>query len=111
MPSTTVEGRTAFADAMTLLAAVSTGALGLFLLIGSRNPGMAFHGLLFLAAGMLSAIFILHYSFDSGSLLEGSTGGSDGPAYVDGPIKVATIAAVVWGIAGFLVGDVLAWQL
>ena len=30
---------------------------------------------------------------------------------MDGPIKVATIAAVFWGIAGFVVGDVIAWQL
>ena len=30
---------------------------------------------------------------------------------MDGPIKVATIAAVIWGIAGFVVGDVIAWQL
>ena len=27
-------------------------------------------------------------------------------SYMDGPIKVATIAAVIWGIAGFVVGDV-----
>ena len=31
--------------------------------------------------------------------------------YMDGPIRVATIAAVIWGIAGFVVGDVIAWQL
>jgi cytochrome c oxidase cbb3-type subunit 1 len=31
--------------------------------------------------------------------------------YNDGPVKAATIATVFWGIAGFLVGDIIAWQL
>jgi cytochrome c oxidase cbb3-type subunit 1 len=30
---------------------------------------------------------------------------------MDGPIRVATIASVFWGVAGFVVGDVIAWQL
>jgi hypothetical protein len=30
---------------------------------------------------------------------------------MDGPIRVATIAALIWGVAGFVVGDVIAWQL
>ena len=33
------------------------------------------------------------------------------PNYNFGPIKVATIAAVFWGVVGFLVGLVIAWQL
>ena len=31
--------------------------------------------------------------------------------YMDGPIRVATIACVLWGVVGFLVGDIAAWQL
>ena len=66
---------------------------------------MAFHGLLFVVAGVLAAIFVLKISFQS-------AGPSDArDDYMDGPIKVATIAAVFWGIAGFVVGDVIAWQL
>jgi len=41
----------------------------------------------------------------------GKAGENDRDAYFDGPIKVATIAAIFWGIAGFTVGLVLAWQL
>ena len=67
---------------------------------------MAFHGFLFLAAGVLAAIFVVKIVFEAGAPRE--TPGDD---YVDGPIKVSTIAAVIWGIAGFVVGDVLAWQL
>ncbi|MEQ9134304.1 MAG: cytochrome-c oxidase, cbb3-type subunit I [Thalassobaculum sp.] len=35
----------------------------------------------------------------------------DGVAYNDGPIRLAVIAAVFWGLAGFLVGVVIAFQL
>ena len=66
---------------------------------------MAFHGVLFLVAGAAGALFVLNVSF----------GKADWHAptaeYVDGPIKVASIAALIWGIAGFVVGDVIAWQL
>ena len=80
-------------------------AIGLFLLFGSRDPAMAFHGLLFVVAGVLAAIFVLKISFQSANSADARDD------YMDGPIKVATIAAVFWGIAGFVVGDVIAWQL
>jgi cytochrome c oxidase cbb3-type subunit I len=35
----------------------------------------------------------------------------DTDGYFDGPIKVGVIASVIWGIAGFVVGDIIAWQL
>ncbi len=47
-----VEERAAFADAMALIGAVMGAGLGLALLFGSRDSGMAFHGLLFLLAGV-----------------------------------------------------------
>ena len=36
---------------------------------------------------------------------------TDTSGYLDGPIRFAVVAAVFWGIAGFLVGDIIAWQL
>ena len=36
---------------------------------------------------------------------------ADGLTYNDGPIRLAVIAAVIWGIAGFLVGVIIALQL
>ena len=66
---------------------------------------MAFHGLLFAVGGALAAIFVVKSSFESGAPPDGRDD------YMDGPIKVATIAAVFWGIAGFLVGVVIALQL
>ena len=84
MPKRAIEEWTAFADAMTLLGAVLSAAMGLILLLGSRDPGMAFHGLLFLVAGALAAILILLHSFDSSPKVEGPDE-RNGPAYVDGP--------------------------
>jgi cytochrome c oxidase cbb3-type subunit I len=31
--------------------------------------------------------------------------------YLDGPVRAGVIATAFWGIAGFIVGDVIAWQL
>ncbi|KAA5603476.1 cytochrome-c oxidase, cbb3-type subunit I [Roseospira marina] len=36
---------------------------------------------------------------------------SDGTFYAEGAIRLFVLAAVFWGIVGFLVGDVIAWQL
>jgi len=101
--TTTVE-KAAFADAMMLLGALTVAVGGLVLLLVSGDSGMAFHGLLFLIAALLAAVAILQISFDDEPREAETT-------YMDGPIRVATIAAVIWGIAGFVVGDVIAWQL
>jgi cytochrome c oxidase cbb3-type subunit 1 len=101
--TTTVE-KAAFADAMMLLGALIVAVGGLVLLLVSGDSGMAFHGLLFLIAALLAAVAILQISFDDEPREAETT-------YMDGPIRVATIAAVIWGIAGFVVGDVIAWQL
>ena len=65
MPTSGVEERAAFADAMALIGALIGAAVGLFVLFGSRDPAMAFHGLLFVVAGVLAAIFVLKISFQS----------------------------------------------
>jgi cytochrome c oxidase cbb3-type subunit 1 len=99
------EDNRAIVDALALIGAVGAAILGLLVSLVSRDPAMSFHGLLFLVAGAVAAIVILEVSFHDDSRLD--TKGE----YMDGPIRVATIAAVFWGVAGFVVGDVLAWQL
>ncbi len=103
MAGRSVAERAALADSLACIACIACAALGLTLLYASDSPGMAFHGLLLLLASAFAVFFVLEYSFDSVRKIE--TG------YMDGPIKVATIAAMAWGIAGFLVGDLIAWQL
>ena len=101
MTDTTVE-RQAFSDAMALLAAVLAAAIGLAIAALSNSGPMAFHGLLLaVGAGLAGGAVLV--------LMKSAT--SNQSEYFDGPIKVATIAAIFWGIAGFLVGDILAWQL
>ena len=105
MPAKGVEERAAFADAMTLLCTLIGAAVGLGIMLASRDAAMAFHGFIFFVAGALAAIFVLKLSFETPAPAQPNSG------YLDGPIKVATVAALIWGIAGFLVGDVIAWQL
>ncbi|MCG8558574.1 MAG: cytochrome-c oxidase, cbb3-type subunit I, partial [Hyphomicrobiales bacterium] len=94
----------AFSDAMAVLAAATVLVLGGFIAIASADAVMAFHGALIAAAALLAGLALL------GRLTDGDKADATS-FYNDGPIKVAAIATVFWGVAGFLVGDVLAWQM
>jgi cytochrome c oxidase cbb3-type subunit 1 len=81
----------------------------LFIAARAWDQAMAFHagiGLVFAAAGIF-LIFNGYFSRTGNpSQLE------DGrPNYNFGPVKFASVAAMVWGIAGFLVGLIAALQL
>lgn len=99
------QSRAAFSDVgAVLLGGLATlGCLSIALL--AKDEVMAFHMSLMAAAGALATLYVLSQSFGSKAAAAPETG------YFDGPIKVATIAAVIWGIAGFLVGDIIAWQM
>lgn len=71
---------------------------------------MAFHAVIGALASAAGVYLIVRNHMD--------TGGADVPAEIDGkpnynfgPVKFATIAAMFWGIAGFLVGVIIASQL
>ena len=97
--------RVALSDALAVFGACAGIVLGAILAFGSRDPAMAFHGALLGLTCIAGAGFVLTDAFGSDTSKVSSSG------YFDGPINVATIAAVIWGIAGFLVGDILAWQV
>jgi cytochrome c oxidase cbb3-type subunit 1 len=103
MRDTTTE-RYAFGDALAILVAAAFAIIGLVLAFGSPDGAMAFHGVLLALAGVIAAGAV---ALKAGS----QDDAKNALEYFDGPIRVATIAAVFWGIAGFVVGDVLAWQL
>jgi cytochrome c oxidase cbb3-type subunit I len=103
MADKSMEGRAALADCLAFVGCLACAGLGAALLVGSDSAGLAFHGLLLLVASLVALGCVIEFSFDS--LRQLPTG------YMDGPIKVAAIAALIWGIAGFVVGDVIAWQL
>jgi len=77
----------------------------LCIVIGAKayTPEYAFHAFLF-AIGSVAAVFaILNRYFDRPAEPAPLTIGGK-PNYNMGPVKFATVAAVFWGIAGFLVG-------
>ena len=93
MADTAVERR-AFSDVVAVLGCGLGILLGLFLATGTRDAVMSFHGALLALACAAGAIYVLKDTFG----LEDKPEAEEG--YFDGPIKVATIAAVFWGIAG-----------
>ena len=95
--------RAAVGDCLALLASLACAGAGAALLIAADSAGLAFHGLLLLVAALAGLGCVVEFSFDSQRTL--ATG------YMDGPIKVAAIASLIWGVAGFVVGDLIAWQL
>ena len=103
LPDTTIE-KNAFSDMLAIVAGLFAAGYGLYLAFNSHDEAMAFHGLLLAASAGVAVACVLNVGFGQPE----TTPIAD---YQDGPIKVATIAAVIWGIAGFLVGDIIAWQL
>jgi cytochrome c oxidase cbb3-type subunit 1 len=103
MRTRSIEERAVLADCFAFVGCLLCVGLGATLLFASPNGGMAFHGLLLLVASLAALAAVVEFSFDSVRQLP--------KGYMDGPIKVAAIAAVIWGIAGFVVGDLIAWQL
>jgi cytochrome c oxidase cbb3-type subunit I len=79
-------------------------ALSFILVTRTTDPRMAVHGWIFLAAFILGFLWILN------RFVEGRAG-SDPRYYEDDVIRAGVIATMFWGIAGFLVGLVIALQL
>jgi len=99
----TSEEMIALSGAGALAASVAVSVLGAVFLFAGLDEVIRLHGALFLAAGLAAALYVMSNP---------RPGGHDESAtYFDGPIKLATLAAVFWGVVGFLVGDIIAWQL
>ena len=99
----TREGLEAFGDVLAVAATALFALVGAIWFFGSSDPAMSFHGLLMLVGSLIAGIYILNVAFREKAAR--AIGNYEPPeGYFDGPIKVATVAAVIWGIAGFLVG-------
>ncbi len=94
----------ALSDAMAVAGSIGGIILGLVFALAGQDEVIKFHGWLFTAACALACLFLFM------RLLDGE-GKRDDTGYFDGPVRVATVATVFWGVIGFLVGDVIAWQL
>src|SRR5579863_6224821 len=102
----------------TLRPAETTFALGLFLFAlfalfvagKAWEPAYAFHALLFAAAAGAGCFAIVNYYHSRPAepipqFIDGK------PNYNFGPVKFATVAAILWGIAGFSVGLYVASEM
>jgi cytochrome c oxidase cbb3-type subunit 1 len=84
--------------------------LCLVAIANAQDAVFAFHASLGAAASLASVCVILSRFANRGELpVPAEIGGK--PNYNLGPIKFAAIAAMAWGIAGFLVGVIIAFQL
>jgi len=102
--TSTKEGGAALFDWGALLLALAGLTLSLFIAERSADPVMSFHAVVFAAFALAATTFLARKAL---SKTEEAAEGY----YADNVIKAATIATVVWGVIGFLIGDILAWQL
>jgi cytochrome c oxidase cbb3-type subunit 1 len=97
-------GGAALCDWVALLGTLGGVALGAFIVLKSPDPVFQLHGGILGLFSLLGAIFMAGKAFSSTETI-------DQNAYSDNVIKYAVVMTVVWGIVGFLVGDIIAWQL
>ncbi|HML28792.1 MAG TPA: cytochrome-c oxidase, cbb3-type subunit I [Hyphomicrobium sp.] len=97
------DGRLGINDMLAFSSALLFSIVGLILVVAGVDGGIRLHGFFLLAASAVAAIYILSHPTDYRK--------EKAAHYFDGPVRVATIACVFWGVVGFLVGDVIAWQL
>jgi cytochrome c oxidase cbb3-type subunit 1 len=80
--------------------------LCLFAAANALDPAFGFHAMLFCAASLASVIVIGNRYFARTELPPQEINGR--PNYNMGPIKFAVVMSVIWGIAGFAVGLLIA---
>lgn len=104
-PKSMTPGELSLAIVLSLLAVLS-----LVVAAKAYEPGYAFHAYLFVFASGAGVLAIINRFYDRPAEPPPQT--IDGkPNYNFGPIKFCTIAAVIWGIAGFSVGLYIACEL
>src|SRR5688572_29545834 len=100
----------ALSDLLSIVGTIAGVALGFMLMITSTDSVMVFHGAVFAAASLAAGFFLIGKAFDSGTLAGPRFQPVD-EGYNDGVVKALTIVTVFWGVVGFLVGVITAWQL
>ena len=105
-----IEKRMTWGEGGLALAMAGLAVLSLVVAAKAYTTAYAFHAYLFAAASVAAVFSIINRYYERPAALPAQM--IDGkPNYNMGPVKFATIAAVVWGIAGFLVGLIIASQL
>ena len=97
-------------EAGSALAFAALAFLSIIIAAKAYTPEYAFHAYLFAAASVASVFTIVNRYYERPAALPALTINGK-PNYNMGPVKFATIASVIWGIAGFTVGLLIALQL
>jgi len=92
------------------IAAAALSVITLFIASKTTEAAYAFHMYVFALAG-IGAIFALVTRASKGVSVNPPQEIDGKPNYNMGPVKFATLASVFWGVAGFLVGLIIASQL
>ncbi|MEI8145369.1 MAG: cytochrome-c oxidase, cbb3-type subunit I [Alphaproteobacteria bacterium] len=109
MAQTIAEKRLTIGEAGTALALAAGFLLALIGAAKAVDAPFAFH-MYVSAAAALAAIFAIFNRYVARPAVTPLE--IDGkPNYNMAPVKFATGAALFWGVTGFLVGDIIAWQL
>ncbi|HEU0018279.1 MAG TPA: cbb3-type cytochrome c oxidase subunit I, partial [Methyloceanibacter sp.] len=94
----------AFSDGAALLGVAVCAVIGFAWAVAGRDQGMVIAGSIVMIASAMSGVYLL-------DRFRGKAPPVDETGYADGVIRAGVIATVFWGIAGFLVGVIIAWQL
>ena len=89
--------------ALVILATMA--AVGVAMAVAGRGDPFGVHGLVVVAATVAAIAFVL------AGFSAPEPGDDRFDRYFDGPSKVGIVLAMGWAVAGFLVGDWIAWML
>lgn len=93
------------------LALAALALLSIVVAAKAQTSEYAFHAYLFTAASIAAVFAIANRYFDRPAERPALITADGRPNYNMGPVKFSIIAAVFWGVAGFLVGVIIALQL
>jgi cytochrome c oxidase cbb3-type subunit 1 len=89
--------------------AAAFALLWIFIASKATDPGYVFHAWVFAVAGIATVFALGRRAVANAPAAPQEIDGR--PNYNMGPVRFATIAALFWGVAGFLVGFIIAAQL
>lgn len=94
-----------------VIMALGLGAILMLIVAGQTSTSaMQIHALIMTGAFLVGILLTANFGFDRNGRIEAEKSAA-GVYYNDKIVKIGVIASVFWGVVGFLVGDIIAWQL
>jgi cytochrome c oxidase cbb3-type subunit I len=98
-----------FGEVGTAVALALAAVLTFTATVRAEDAPFAFHMFVFTAAAIAGIVAIFNRHMNMKTAIPQEIDGK--PNYNMAVVKFGTIAALFWGVAGFVVGDTIAWQL